>query len=102
MRRIGRLASPDKTPPNDLQHYMEAVSSLRLWVSRLQEDVALSEVRVRELTEALRDCKRIAEADTTDSPVFVLPNKIAARVEAVLNRDKQPVGSTGNNPKTVA
>jgi len=40
--------------------------------------------QIKKLIEALRDCKVIAELSTTDEPVWSLPNKIAARVDAAL------------------
>ncbi len=53
------------------------VDDLEAGRSRLVEQVA-------GLQGALQDCKRIAAAATVEEPVFVLPNKIAARVDAAL------------------
>ncbi len=44
----------------------------------------MSDEQIKKLVDALKDCKIIAESSTVNEPAWLLPNKIAARVDAAL------------------
>lgn len=55
---------------------------------RYLAEIAELGARVAALETALKECKVIAEMSNVDEPVFVLPNKIAACVDAALREQK--------------